>query len=357
MIGPLEMEIPESDLKESSNKTNLIRHFSLIFKTGLSEIKRKGAVTRLYFEIKSFEKDKEKFVRDLGNCAWDAHVEHPDVAGIIVHLKELQIDINRLGTQFGEHDTQIKDIELSKTDLTKKFNEDLDQLDQKIVPHRQKIETINAEKEDNKIQIEELRTKQDHLSQQVRLHQTNIQELDLADDAEKKPRIELEKAAIRNLFMEKCEIECGIPFLMSNIEKLKIALAHQRAEIEKLEQEKETIKRGFEQRIKDYNNQIHQLDEKKKQTTRQMENLKREMEPFLLDLGRRVEQLRLEEGSFVDTYGQLDGLRAEIDDRQKQIEEAESLSRAMDRSAWNKFLLVSGTFVILILSLVVIFLR
>jgi chromosome segregation ATPase len=279
------------------------------------------------------------------------------VAGIIVHLKELQIDINRLGTQFGEHDTQIKDIELSKTDLTKKFNEDLDQLDQRFVPHRQKIETINAEKEDNKIQIEELRSKQDSLSQQVRLHQANIQEIDLADDAEQKPKIELEKANIRNVYLEKCEIECGIPFLMSNIEKLKIGLARERSEIEKLEQEKESIKRGFEQRIKDYNHQIHQLEEKKKQTMRQMENLKREMEPFLLDLGRRVEQLRLEEGSFRDTYGQLDGLKAEIDDRHKQIEEAESLSRAMDRSAWNTFLLVSGSFLLLIFSLVVIFLR
>ena len=186
----------------------------------------------------------------------------------------------------------------------------------------------------------------------MRVHQTNIQELDLVENVEKKPRIELEKAAIRNLYMEKCEIECNIPFLMSNIEKLKVTLAAERSEIEKLEQEKETIKRGFEQRIKDYNNQIHQLDEKKKQTARQMENLKREMEPFLLDLGRRVEQLRLEEANFRETYGQLDGLKAEIEDRQKQIEEAESLSRAMDRSAWNTFLLVSGTFVVLILSLV-----
>jgi chromosome segregation ATPase len=346
------MEIQEPDLKEGSVQANLVKHFSLIFNTGLSEIKRKGTVTRLYFEIKSFEKDKEKFVRDLGNCAWEAHVEHPDVAGIIVHLKELQIDINRLGTQFGEHDTQIKDIEFAKVEFTRKFNEDLDQFDQKIVPHRQKIETINAEKEDNKIQIEDLRSKQDNLSQQVRVHQANIQELDMVENVEKKPRIELEKAAIRNLFMEKCEIECNIPFLMSNIEKLKVTLASERSEIEKLEQEKETIKRGFEQRIKDYNNQIHQLDEKKKQTARQMENLKREMEPFLMDLGRRVEQLRLEEGNFRETYGQLDGLKAEIEDRQKQIEESESLSRAMDRSAWNTFLLVSGTFVVLILSLV-----
>jgi chromosome segregation ATPase len=346
------MAIQEPDLKEGSVQANLVKHFSLIFNTGLSEIKRKGTVTRLYFEIKSFEKDKEKFVRDLGNHAWEAHVDHPDVAGIIVHLKELQIDINRLGTQFGEHDTQIKDIEFAKIEFTRKFNEDLDQFDQKIAPHRQKIETINAEKEDNKIQIEDLRSKQDNLSQQVRVHQANIQELDLVENVEKKPRIELEKAAIRNLFMEKCEIECNIPFLMSNIEKLKVTLAAERSEIEKLEQEKETIKRGFEQRIKDYNNQIHQLDEKKKQTARQMENLKREMEPFLLDLGRRVEQLRLEEGNFRETYGQLDGLKAEIEDRQKQIEEAESLSRAMDRSAWNTFLLVSGTFVVLILSLV-----
>jgi hypothetical protein len=81
------------------------------------------------------------------------------------------------------------------------------------------------------------------------------------------------------------------------------------------------------------------------------------MEPFLLDLGRREERLRLEEGSIRETYGQLDGLKAEIDDRHKQIEEAESLSRAMDRSAWNTFLLVSGSFHLLVFSLVVIFLR
>jgi hypothetical protein len=32
---------------------------------------------------------------------------HPDLAGIVVHLKELQIEMNRFKTQFGEHDTQI----------------------------------------------------------------------------------------------------------------------------------------------------------------------------------------------------------------------------------------------------------
>ncbi len=93
-------------------------------------------------------------------------------------MKELQIEINRLETQFGEHETQIQDIEAAKSELTEKFNQSLDQIEQQIVPHRQKIETINAEKEDNKIQIEELRSKQDYLSQQVRFHQKNIQELD-----------------------------------------------------------------------------------------------------------------------------------------------------------------------------------
>ena len=160
----------------------------------------------------------------LGTRAWEAHVEHPDFAGIVVNLKELQIEINRLETQFGEHDTQIEDIETAKADLTEKFNQNLDQIDQQIVPHRQKIETINAEKEDNKIQIEELRSKQDYLSQQVRVHQKNIQELDLGTDVEKTSKIDLEKGAIRNIFLEKSEIECKIPFLMSRIEKLKISL-------------------------------------------------------------------------------------------------------------------------------------
>jgi chromosome segregation ATPase len=348
---------PEKEEKPETPRHNLLNRFSFIFNTGLSEIKRKGSITRLNFEIKSVEKEKEKHIQVLGNHAWEAHVEHPDFAGVIVNLKELQIDINRLETQFGEHDTQIKDIEAAKTELTEKFNQQLDQLDQLIVPHRQKIEMINAEKEDNKIQIEELRSKQDNLSQQVRVHQKNIQELDLGDDPEKTSKIELEKAAIRNIFLEKIDIECRIPFLMSNIEKMKIALGNETSAISNLEEEKDAAKREYEHRMKDYNSEIHELEDRKKQTSRQKEQLRREMDPFLYDLGRKVEQLRLEEQSFREVYNQLDQINEQVEIRRKQITEAETLSRAMDRSAWMNFLIFSGSAAVLLISIVYVLIR
>ena len=351
------MDADSIEVKTDPTKENLLRRLVLIFTTGLSEIKRKGTVTRLHFEIKGFEKEKEKYVQALGARAWEVHVEHPDLAGIVVHLKELQIEINRLKTQVGEHDTQIQDIEASKASVTLQFNQHLDQIEQKIVPHRQRIDSINAEKEDNKIQIEELRSKQDQLTQQVRLHQQNIQELDLGQDAEKLAKIQLEQETIRTIHLERCEIDCKLPFLMANLEKLKIALANERSTIEKLEQEKETAKRDFEQRIKDYNHQIHQLEEKKKHVSRQMEHCRRDMEPFLYDLGRRVELLRLQESSFGENYQELDRFNTEIAKRQKQIREAESLSRAMDRSAWTQFLVFSGSMVLLFVGVVFILLH
>jgi len=323
-------------------RQTLANRVSVIFSTGFSEIKRKGTVTRLYFEIKGLEKEKEKYVQVLGVRAWEAHVSHPDLAGILVHLKELQIEMNRLKTQYGEHDTQIKDIESSKTELTAKFHQDLDQVDEQIVPHRKRIERINAEKEDNKVQMEELRSKQDHLSQQIREHQKAIQEYDLADDAEKPTRIQMEQDAIRQIHTQKCEIDCKIPLLISRIEKLKMELAQERSVIERLDQDKETIRRDFEQRIKDYNQQIQELEDKKKQSARQMEQYRKEMEPFLYDLGWKVEPLRLEERAFRENYEQLDRLNREMNSRNKLIQEAESLSRAMDRNAWTKFLVVSG---------------
>jgi hypothetical protein len=355
------MEMIEPEVAQGSSpegpKKNIFERFSFIFNTGFSEIKRKGSITRLNYEIKGLEREKEKYIQVLGTRAWEAHVEHPDFAGIVVNLKELQIEINRLETQFGEHDTQIQDIETAKADLTEKFNQNLDQIDQQIVPHRQKIETINAEKEDNKIQIEELRSKQDYLSQQVRVHQKNIQEFDLGTDVEKTSKIDLEKGAIRNIFLEKSEIECKIPFLMSRIEKLKISLGQETAEISRLEGEKDTAKRDFEHRMKDYNTQIHQLEDRKKQIVKLKEQLKKEMDPYLYDLGRKVDQLRLNEESFDTVLAEMDELNSSVEMRRKQIVEAESLSRAMDRNAWTNFLVFSGSFVAIIISLIFVLLR
>jgi chromosome segregation ATPase len=345
------MNIPSIEVKSEPQRLEVWKKFSLIFQTGFSEIKRKGTITRLHFEIKSLEKEKDRYVHALGVRAWEAHVEHPDLAGIVVHLKELQIEMNRLKTQFGEHDTQIQDIESSKTSLTTQFNQTLDQLEQRIVPHRKRIDTINAEKEDNKVQMEDLRAKQDALSQQVRNHQQTIQELDLGEDPAKAQKIELEQECIRKTHVDKSEIDCKIPFLFSRMEKLKIALANEKAEIEKLEEEKADSKRDYEQRIKDYNHEIHQLEEKKKQAYRQMEHFRREMEPYLYNLGSKVEQLRLQEAAFRENFQELDRLNAEMAKRQKQITEAESLSRAMDRAAWLQFLVFSGCVVLLFLSM------
>jgi chromosome segregation ATPase len=357
MIWPLEMNADSLEVQTGPPRETLIERFLLIFSTGFSEIKRKGTVTRLYFEIKNFEKDKERYIEALGVRAWEAHVHHPDLAGIIVNLKELQIEMNRLKTQFGEHDTQIRDIESLKAELTQKFNQELDRVDQQIVPHRQRIETINAEKEDNKVQTEELRTKQDHLSQQVRIHQQSIQELDLGDDADKTSKIQVEQDAIHAVYRERSEVDCKIPFLLSQMEKLKISLANERSGIEKLEEEKDACKRDYEQRIRDYNQQIHQLEERKRQSSRQMEHFRRDMEPFLFDLGKKVEQLRLEQDLFRENYDQLDGFNREIETRRKQILEAESLSRAMDRAAWTKFLVFSGSMLVLVVSAVFLLLH
>lgn len=352
-----EPERVEEGSKNAARQTNLLESFSLIFRTGFGEIKRKGAITRLNFEIKSLERDKDKYIQALGERAWEAHIDHPDCSAIVTNLKELQIEINRLETQFGEHDTQIRDIEVAKNELTEKFNQKLDQIEESIVPHRKKIETINAEKEDNKKQVEDLRSKQDFLSQQVRLHQKNIQELDLGTDADAPSKIELEKGEIRSTFVEKCEIECKIPFLLSNLEKLKIALADETTEISRLEGEKEAAKRDYEHRMKDYNQEIHGLEEQKKAAIKKKESFRREMDPFLFDLGKRVDGLRpAAEPAFKENFTQLDDLNNQVQLRRKQITEAESLSRAMDRSAWLKFLVFSSSAVVLlIVALLILF--
>ena len=335
----------------------LIQRVSLIFQTGLGEIKRKGAITRLNFEIKGLEKEREKHIYSLGSHAWDAHIDHPEFSPILTNLKELQIEINRLETQFGEHDTQIRDIEIAKTELTSKFNSELDQLEETIVPHRRNIETIDAEKEDNKKQIEELRSKQDQLSQQVRLHQKNIQELDVAAAPDAQSRVELEKGEIRNLFNEKCEIECKIPFLLAKLEKLKIALSDETTTISRMDGEKDGVKRDYEQRVKDYNHEIHQLEDRKKGANRKKDSLCREMDPFLFDLGKKVDQLRPREQAFAECFSTLDDLNNQVEQRRKLIGEAESLSRAMDRSAWLVFLLFSGAVVVAILVVIWLLMR
>ena len=81
------------------------------------------------------------------------------------------------------------------------------------------------------------------------------------------------------------------------------------------------------------------------------------MQPFLYDLGKKVEQLRLEEEAFRENYEQLDSFNRDIQSCQKQIVEAVSLSRAMDRGAWTKFLVFSGTMAVLFVSLVVLLLH
>ena len=138
---------------EKAVRDSILDRVLLMFTTGVSEIRRKGAVTRLHFEIKSFEREKEKYVQNLGHRAWEAHVSHSELAPIIVHLKELQIETNRAKSQYGEHDTQIKDIQSSKTELTAEFNQSLDKIEKDIVPHREGIERINAEKEEHKKQM------------------------------------------------------------------------------------------------------------------------------------------------------------------------------------------------------------
>jgi chromosome segregation ATPase len=351
------MDVQTLEVKTDPAKHSLGRRVATIFTTGLSEIKRKGTITRLHFEIKSLEREKEKYVHALGVRAWEAHVHHSDLAGILVHLKELQIEMNRLKTQFGEHDTEITDIDHSKAELTEKFNQDLDRLEQAIVPHRERIERINAEKESNKVQIEELRSQQDHLSQQIRMHQQSIQELDLGADANKETEIRNQQEGIRRNSVERAELDCKLPFLQSTAEKLKLELANERAAIDRGEQNKESAKRDFEQRIKDYNHQIQQLEEKKKQLSREIEHYRREMQPYLYELGKKVEQLRLEEESFHENYEQLDEYNRDVQNCQKQIIEAESLSRAMDRSAWTKFLVVSCSMVVLFASMVVLLLK
>lgn len=351
------MSVSTIEVQTDPPKPALHERFLRIFQTGFSEIRRKGSIARLQLEIKSYEREKSKYVHALGVRAWEAHLHHPDLDGILVSLKELQIEMNRLKTQFGENDTQINDIESSKNEKTDDFNRKLDQIEQKIVPHRQRIETIHAEEQDHKIQIEEFRQQESRISQDIRNHQQNIQELDLGDDADKEAQIRIQQERIRNLSLQKCEIDCKMPFLHAGVQKLNLALAKEKSAIHGLETEKESCKREFEKRINEGNREIHGLEDKKKEISRQMEHYRKEMQPFLYDLGRKVEPLRLGEHNFRENYEQLDDLNHEIETRRKQIIEAESLSRAMDRSAWNRFLVFSGSLAILFVSAVFLILR
>jgi DNA repair exonuclease SbcCD ATPase subunit len=144
---------------------------------------------------------------------------------------------------------------------------------------------------------------------------------------------------------------------MSKLEKLKIQLAEERLAIENLEQKKEAAKRDFERTLRESNGQIRHLEEKKKSASKHAEHFRREMEPFLYDLGSKVEQLRLQEAVLRENYQHLDGVNGEMEKRQKQIREVESLSRAMNRSAWTQFLFFSGSMLVLFVSAVILLLR
>jgi hypothetical protein len=64
-----------------------------------------------------------------------------------------------------------------------------------------------------------------------------------------------------------------------------------------------------------------------------------------------MELLRLQETNFPEVFEELDAVNHEIDTRRQQIVEAESLSRAMDRAAWTKFLVFSCGMILIVVSI------
>lgn len=288
-----------------------------------SRLKGKMVKIRLQAKRKKEKQKKEELLKELGATAWIEGIRAKESEQIEKDLIKLEKDKSRFLKETKEADSKIKMLNKNLEEYTQKFLALVKDKETEINPYKEKI---GKTEEKVKFLVGGLNQKQKEIEEtekQLKAVEKEIQEIENnpeLSDKQKKAKKEEIKEKIKNLKNKKEKTQKNHQSLKEEKagldkekEKLKGKIGEYERQIKDIEEEKKEQARKSQKEIKEWEKNRGKIQEK-------IREIDRQKDPLFKNLGKIINELRVDHKKLFIFYSQIDRVNKRIQDIEKNIE-------------------------------------
>ncbi len=337
----------------SEGPPGFLAGFGYFFKVTGARWKRGSVITAFKWEIYANEKELKKVQEELGRHAWTSRLDNPLVS-------EQMGNLNGLETQRAAAQQERQSMAQLIAQEEEGFAQVETRLQGAIQGAQEEVDSFKSELSEKSAELKNLKQRlsqeQKELSRLASQRKTKEGQAGKAKDPEQQANLSQEAAQI-GLDIQKAEeretaTEAHVAELLGPVDELTAQLTAARANKTGLDKEMSEAKAALSKKTQGFR------AEEKKQATEE-ERLDGEITEALTQMGQTLDEQRPAGAGLDSYYGQLNGIREEIQERERSIQLLEAERENYNRKGYKNGVIlmasIGGFLLAVTLTLVLLF--
>lgn len=330
---------------------------------GFSASQWKVQLARLKSTRAHLENQKKQSITALGKQAWDARVQHPAIADSMAALQALETERSQAQATLQARQADLQQQTAEHTRLKNDFSARIAAIETRRKADAAGLSQSVAAQRAAQTRLEQVQRSRQFARQEVERIEGLIAQLaqSSAPDREaQKVRFQQTLAAQQKTLQDS---EAQLPAINEEIQKrtleqpaLREAVQAEEQQLAALQQEQRSQLGPLEARIQELKKDVQALNT-------QIQSLGAKMTPLFAPLGALVEQARPQSPALQAAYAQIDGLKAQIQKLDGEIDFQQTRLNTVDPQTTRRFYLIIaaaaavliGLFACVVLSATLIF--
>lgn len=318
--------------------------------TTLNVGKWKIQETKLAGEVKTLEQDKTVLLKELGAKTWEARIFDQSYSAPYQKLETLQNQIALISNEKDELEANLKELQKTKAETTTHYSNQLTQLQSELNNVTTSLEHLRDEQNDLEKELSKLDKEKNKLSSEIQGYERQLSRIQTSDVSDKDSQILSLTSAISTVSKTLEDINNRTPENLLRVENIKNEQRPLSEQIKSLKNQIELTQSEQKSKLEPLAFQIKEIDSQLINKRTAIDDVKKQMEPIISDLGGLANSTRPVSEILTPQYERLNKKIGELDAKNEENNLIIARLGMSDKKAVRNFVLtLVGLIVVLVL--------
>lgn len=288
-----------------------------------SRAKRRMVKIRLQARLKREVQKKEELLRELGKATWQEGIRIQQAEKITKDLKKLENQTQASQKELGELDAKIETLSRQLIEHYEKHEVQIKEREAETKPFKEKITEIKEKAGMIDVVLIEKQKEIEEAEKPLESAEKELRNIHADHDLpaeEKKNRLNELKKRIKDFEKKKDKSHKELRTLREEKSGLEKEAARLQEKVSELERKIKKIEKDRKEQTRKFQKEIKEWEKDKSRTGKKIEELEKQKEPLFTDLGKFVDEFRVDNKKLTLFYSKIDRASKRIRDIERDIQ-------------------------------------
>lgn len=285
--------------------------------------RRKVVKIRLQTRLRKESQRKKELFKELGKETWKENITVEKSEKISEELKKLEENWSNSLKELDEADAKIEMLANQLKESRHKYEDQIAGKEHELTPYNEKMTETKKREKSLGLDLAKMQRELEAIENNLKAAELEAREAEANPnlfEEENHAKKEESKEKIKNLEKKREKIQKELPILMEEKTKLEKEREKLQARIDDFKKEIKEATEEKKEEIRNFQKEIKEWEKSKEKVRERLREIERQREPLFENLGKIIDELRVDHKKLGIFYSKIDRLGKRIEEIERDIE-------------------------------------